>query len=594
MRAQNVIKLLVICIAFSWSCGATVKADLFGDITKKLSEAGDAIVETGGKVVDGVKEAGQDIGVIEKDEPAQKPEAVKKEVVETPVAEPAGTAVASASSEPLPGGVTSRINKMYKELDKVEKKLSTGAGSASDRAKRAKLDLDRAQKFMDEIEKRYSGQYSPDHPDMIAAVSRLQEARTNFDLAMSDATAKDSAIAAANAKARAEEAAERERLAKQAREKAAADRAAMENAQAVCENWRDRLAEYAFGDKAFSSYKTNDEQELATWRTHAGEAKSLLAEYPKGLCPSEDNVAELLADKIAQFEEVDMAIAAEKKAMAADIGEILFATTPFTGTNNPAVQKTFRAGDYIYGIIKVVKPWSVIYKNDQSANIRVDVTIDGKKIHAQFVNLKDPDYVKRDYLIFNIAPDVKNMVAYSDPKIEYGKTTAAIIQGPNELTHHLSQLTPGSHTVSFDISYYGKSWATGEFTVEGDDFGAYAALHSKIAGGVVAARTLPAAQMQNKGMEQEMAELLKEAGWDNVYRLNIVDKDWWIERVDGGDTPVKARYLAAVALTKKSDGSYCYKKCTFHQDKLITGAFGQLYLSHQGDEVAIAKDNIDK
>lgn len=77
--------------------------------------------------------------------------------------------------------------------------------------------------------------------------------------------------------------------------------------------------------------------------------------------------------------------------------------------------------------------------------------------------------------------------------------------------------------------------------------------------------------MKDEHIAKNMRSLLKNAGWDNVYRLNITDKDWWIERVNGGNTPVKSRYLAAVALAKKSDGSYFYKKCTFHQDKLITG-----------------------
>jgi hypothetical protein len=52
--------------------------------------------------------------------------------------------------------------------------------------------------------------------------------------------------------------------------------------------------------------------------------------------------------------------------------------------------------------------------------------------------------------------------------------------------------------------------------------------------------------------------------------------------------------MAAAALAKGSDGEYYYKVCTFHQDKLITGGFGKLYLSHQGDTVPIARKNIDK
>ena len=72
-----------------------------------------------------------------------------------------------------------------------------------------------------------------------------------------------------------------------------------------------------------------------------------------------------------------------------------------------------------------------------------------------------------------------------------------------------------------------------------------------------------------------------------------MDKDWWIDRVSGGDSPVKSRHIAAAALARDADGYY-YKVCTFHQDKLLTGGFGELYLSHQGDRVPIPEANIDK
>jgi hypothetical protein len=185
------------------------------------------------------------------------------------------------------------------------------------------------------------------------------------------------------------------------------------------------------------------------------------------------------------------------------------------------------------------------------------------------------------------------MTAYENPERVYGLSTATMRQGPNELTHHLSQLRPGEHTMSFDITYFGTTWAAGSFTIGGDDFDSYAGLHEEIAEAVAGAVTLPPAQKTDKAMAAEMEALLENAGWDDIHRINIVDKDWWIDRVAGGDSAVKSRHIAAAALARDGDGYY-YKICTFHQDRLLTGGFGELYLSHQGDRVPVPEANIDK
>ena len=99
--------------------------------------------------------------------------------------------------------------------------------------------------------------------------------------------------------------------------------------------------------------------------------------------------------------------------------------------------------------------------------------------------------------------------------------------------------------------------------------------------------------MKNSALEAEMKTLLKNGGWTNIHRLNIVDKDWWIDRVSGGNSPVKSRRMDAAVLAKGADGNYYYKVCTFQQDKLLSGDFGPLYLSHQGDMVPVAADKID-
>ena len=185
------------------------------------------------------------------------------------------------------------------------------------------------------------------------------------------------------------------------------------------------------------------------------------------------------------------------------------------------------------------------------------------------------------------------MTAYSDPGREYGSSTATLRQGPNELTHHLAQLEPGRHSMSFDVTYFGTVWSAGSFTIAGDDFRKYAALHEQIAEGVAGAVTLPAAAMTNRSLAAEMQSLLENAGWEDIHRVSIVDKDWWTDRVAGGDSAVQSRHIAAAALARDDEGYY-YKVCTFHQDKLITGGFGELYLSHQGDRVPVPEANIDK
>jgi len=79
-----------------------------------------------------------------------------------------------------------------------------------------------------------------------------------------------------------------------------------------------------------------------------------------------------------------------------------------------------------------------------------------------------------------------------------------------------------------------------------------------------------------------------------VYRIHIVDKDWWYDRHSGGDSPIVGRHIAAAALYKDTDGKYCYRVCTFEQRKLITGGFGALELTDQGRKIPIPAENIDK
>ncbi len=565
-------------------------SSLFDDIADTFSKAGDTLSETTNEVVQSAKEVGEDIGLIEKEKSTQPEAATSKtaQAASPPAIKPAPTMAQ------LPGGVVSRIKKMNKELAKVEKKLEKGAGTPSDRANRAKLDLNRAKTFMKEIEQRYADAYASGHPDMLAAKDHLAVVQQRWEKALTIAT-KEAAEAARMAEEKQKiKKAEAAKIAAQKEEERADTAAKAQAAEASCRQWTKRLSQYMGGDKLLGYYPTNDMQLITQWRSIAAEAEATLAEYPQGTCPAADGIAKFLTSKLNDFKGYDTQVKQQAAKTKADMGQLLFSSAPIKGPGHGSSRPTFKAGDHIYGMVQFTKPMSQIYKKKKDFTIRVDVTIDGKKIHAQFVSIKTEAYGNRDYLIFNIAPKPSEMTAYSDKNITYGKSNATTIQGPNEMTQRLGSLGPGSHTVEFSVYYYGKSWAKGGFTLIGSDFSFYTKLHQKIAQGVVADRTLPKAKMQNKKIEEEMIALLKDAGWENVYRLNIVDKDWWIERVDGGNTAVKSRYMAAVALTKKSDGTYVYRKCIFHQDRLLSGGFGKLYLSHQGDEVSIDTKNIDK
>lgn len=576
---MKIFSISLLTIMFYWSAGGPAElsaAGFFDSFTKTLDEAGDVIIDTSDKLAKGVKEVGKDLGVLEGDDKKKESTVPATSTTGSDEKESesgAGKAVVVDKSTKLPGGVTSRIKKTHKELDKAEQGLAKGNGGSN----RVQLSLQRAAGYMDEIEKRYSGQYSPDHPDVQAAMVRLEEVTGACKKETGETTGKEEKVGNVS--------------------QAGVQMAAAPSAE-LCKSWDTILETYAFGEKNLNCYPTKDEAQIKAWQNNYNEAKAVTAKYrsdvTEGSCFQADSSAKLIAQKMEQFEGLYGDYEKKKLQAIRDKGRIIFSTSPFAADGNGDGEGEFFAGDNIYGLIEVVKPWSEIYGKKKDFFIRVDVLIDGKKIHAQFVKLKNEQYTSRNYLIFEVAPEVEKMTAYSDTNIEYGKSTPTIIQGPNELSHHLAQLSPGKHKVDFQLKHRGKLWAQGDFTIQGNNYHYYRDLHKQIAEGVVAARVLPAAKMTNKKYEEEMTRLLLEAGWKNVYRLNIVDKNWWLERVSGGNSPISSRYLGAVALTEDPEGTYYYKKCLFHQDKLITGGFGAFYISHQGKAVEVPKANIDK
>jgi hypothetical protein len=505
----------------------------------------------------------------------------------------AAAAAASESAAPagaeLPRAVSSDVANTRSKLDETEAawaKDYTGQSTVSGETDPRAVKLDAIKPLLTSVNyyygnilkkcQRQSSPCDPAHPEIAALKQRIDAMQVNVD------GLEGQLAATAAAEAEAEEA-------------AVAQAAALE---AECESWKERLRVYTDGDKALYRCASVSSEQMPACKEQYDEAEALLAEFGETQWAQEpcDAFGSTLIDLeryMDNFASSYESYAAENAAAIANMGEIVFSSKPIDPANPAGLATQFSAGDSIYGLIQTKKPWSEIYDGKSSADVMVNVKLDGEKIHAQFVKLTTPELMAQRHLVFEVAPDPDEMTAYSNPDRIYGSSTATMRQGPSELTYHLGKLGPGEHKMAFDITYFGTTWAAGAFTISGDDFGSYAGLHEEIAEAVAQAVTLPSAKKTDKALAANMEDLLENAGWEDIHRVNIVDQDWWIDRVSGGDSAVKSRHIAAAALARDSEGYY-YKVCTFHQDRLLGGGFGELYLSHQGDRVPIPKANIDK
>ncbi len=92
------------------------------------------------------------------------------------------SAPAVAGSE-LPAAVKSRIRKIDKALDKVNKALDRNS------VQRAEMEFERVDKTLQEIQKRYGDKAPPDHPEMMALSERIGRVESRMQQAAGDAAA---------------------------------------------------------------------------------------------------------------------------------------------------------------------------------------------------------------------------------------------------------------------------------------------------------------------------------------------------------------------------------------------------------------------
>lgn len=269
-------------------------------------------------------------------------------------------------------------------------------------------------------------------------------------------------------------------------------------------------------------------------------------------------------------------------------GKILFSKAPIDSANPQNLATQFKSGDFIYGLIQVEKPWRELYKAGNKSELGIMIVMAvGENQTYQYITLKKKEYIDAKQLVLDIAPAPDKMTAYRNPDIQFGEGKGNRKIGPIAFTYELAQLPPGKHRVQFFVRNYGDKLALGELEVEGADYKFYADLHEKVKTASDASVTLPPAGMVNKSLEAEMRKLLENAGWSNIRRIVIVDKEWWLE----GSA---SRYLNVAAAAKGDDGKFYWCNLQFTQEKLISGAWGPLELTKTGIKRPITEANIGK
>lgn len=271
--------------------------------------------------------------------------------------------------------------------------------------------------------------------------------------------------------------------------------------------------------------------------------------------------------------------------------DAIFSTAPIDPAAPPASVNSFKAGDKIYCLLRAEKSWAETLGRGTDYML-LYFFVDGAEKTYRMVSLKREDLLQQKTFLLDIAPDPAKMTNYKDRDIVFDKKDGNRI-GPELFTKYLGELPPGKHTIKVAVMSYGKTHAGGAFTLEGSDFGAYAALHNQIKGAAGAAQKMPRAGMTSATLEGQMRNLLKGAGWTNVLRVVIKDKDWWMDRASGGDSPIISRHIDAAVAAKAKDGTCFYSIVTFEQPRLITGGWGTLEISHTGSKNPIPEKNVN-
>lgn len=294
--------------------------------------------------------------------------------------------------------------------------------------------------------------------------------------------------------------------------------------------------------------------------------------------------------------------ATEKKTEAepprAQGGTVIFSSSPIDPAKPESTSSEFKAGDCIYALIQIEKSWGELLGKGRpdvkEIQVPIDMIVDGQDVDFQYITIKNAAAIASKVLALEIAPDPATMTSYKDEGLVYGEGKGRRKIGPDQYTYILAALAPGKHVIKIQVRSYGDVFSVGEMTIVGDNYRSYASVREKILAEMLDVGGMPKAQKSDVQLEAQMMKLLLNAGWKNIRKLAIVDKDWWNDLAAGGNSAVTGRHIAAAVAAKQDDGSFCWCNVTFEQKKLIDGSFGPLELSRTGEKRPIKEENIDR
>jgi len=212
------------------------------------------------------------------------------------------------------------------------------------------------------------------------------------------------------------------------------------------------------------------------------------------------------------------------------------------------------------------------------------------------------DLLQKKYLPVDIIPKSDATTAYGNPTIYYEKFGNEFY-GPVKYAKAISKLGAGKHTLIVKINCGYQEVATGQFTIQGEDYSVY----KKMAGDLNSAAdnfksmsaVMPKASMSDKKLESEMISVFKNSQTykdrinAEVVKLVIIDPDWYIRRNELTGT-ILHRYIRTAIATKGKDATCTvWQNVTFQQD-YIGNKFQKTKFDGVGDPFKIPCENINK
>ena len=274
---------------------------------------------------------------------------------------------------------------------------------------------------------------------------------------------------------------------------------------------------------------------------------------------------------------------------------LIFSDQPID-PNNPANLKTsFQAGEHIYGLLILDKPFKEFVAEDSTRDpnqgysvtrplLKIDFLVDGEPIydgtHVFVFSLEDKQNAwnrvpTERYFFFDIAPEPtkQKTYGYNDlffPRLSaYGRTTNKAKAGAQFYSHQLSRLKPGNHKITVKIA--GKEEVIGEFTISGGDYAVYSRVADQLETVSSANAKMPESKWNNPALANSVKTAYKRAGNETVLRVNLLNPDWFIQRNALGQ--ILFRGVFAAIATKTPDGK-CYLQREYFKQNYSGGRYG--------------------